>query len=124
LAAAAPAQAASGWNVTGTAGDIVGAYAHGSAYRRGDNRIQVTGTLTDTKADGKLAILQLWATYADGGTRYERDVTGSSKALGSSGGYNFASSLRKIEVQECLGHSTASGALVFDRCAAGWYRIW
>ncbi|GAA2484912.1 hypothetical protein [Streptomyces longisporus] len=114
----------SAWTAQYTRGDVGGAHASGHIYKRGDGRVQLTGTLWDTKkSDHKLAILQTWATYADGGHRYERDVTGSSKALGSDG-YNFASSVRDIQVQECLGHKTASGRLVFDKCAPGWATIW
>jgi hypothetical protein len=126
IAASAPdASAQSGWTAYHTRGDVAGANAAGSVYTYGNqNRVKVTGTIKDTKADGKLAILQLWATYADGGHRYERDITGGSKALGQDGGYTFASSVRTIEVQECLGHKTASGRLVFDKCAPGWHAIW
>jgi hypothetical protein len=120
----APAQAAGNWDLTGTGAGVAGAHAYGNVYRRGDNRVQVTGTLKDTDQDGKLAIVKLHATYADGGRRDERDVTGSSKALGSEGGYNFASSVRTISAMECLGHKTASGAIVEDHCASSWYRIW
>lgn len=117
--------AQAGWTTYHTRGDVAGAHASGSAYTYGNrNRVAVTGTLKDTRTDGKLAILQLWATYADGGHRYERDITGSSKRLGQDGGYTFASSVRKIELQECVGHKTASGRLVFDKCARGWHTIW
>ncbi|NUR26386.1 MAG: hypothetical protein HOV83_11150 [Catenulispora sp.] len=113
----------SAWTAQHTRGDVAGAHASGKVYKRGDGRVQLTGTLWDTKSDYKLAVLQIWATYADGGHRYERDVTGGSKALGSDG-YNFASSVRSIQVQECLGHKTGSGRLVFDKCAPGWATIW
>lgn len=119
----APAQAA-GWDLNGTGAGVVGAHAYGDAVRRGDNRVQVTGTIKDTDEDGKLAIVELRATYEDGSPRTERDATGSSKALGSAGGYNFASTVRTISGRECLGHRTASGVLVVDRCAAQWHRFW
>lgn len=118
-----PAQAA-GWDLNGTGAGVVGAHAYGNAYRRGDDRVQVTGTIKDTEEDGKLAIVELRATYPEASPRYERDATGSSKAIGSEGGYNFASTVSTISGRECLGHRTASGALVVDRCAGDWYRIW
>lgn len=127
LAAAGPAAAAgqtAGWTARGSASDVAGAHASGNIYQRGDGRVQLTGTLRDTTTDGKLAVLQISAKYADGGSRYEYDVTGSSKQLGSAGGYNFASAVRSIKVQECLGHKTGSGRLVLDKCGRGWKEIW
>lgn len=118
-----PAQAA-GWDLNGTGAGVAGAHAWGNASRRGDDRVQITGTIKDTEEDGKLAIVELRATYSEGSPRVERDATGSSKALGSAGGYNFAPTVRTISGRECLGHKTASGALVVDRCAGEWYRIW
>jgi hypothetical protein len=121
----APAQAAtSGWNLKGTVADVVGAHAYGRAYRRGDTRVQVNGTLIDTKKDGKLAMVQLRATYKKGAPRYERDITGSRRTLGSEGGYNFAPTVQTISARECLVHRLPSGPIHVDRCASGWWRIW
>ncbi|WP_314175712.1 hypothetical protein [Streptomyces winkii] len=126
LATAAPAAASAqaGWTAHTAASDVGGVHASGNIYKRGDDRVQLTGTLKDTKTDGKLAILQISAKYADGGSRYEYDVTGKSKQLGSAGGYNFASAVRSIKVQECRGHKTGSGRLVLDKCGRGWHAIW
>ncbi|KRV49006.1 hypothetical protein AQ490_22075 [Wenjunlia vitaminophila] len=129
LAAAAPATATtasaqSGWTARGYSSDVAGAHASGKVYTRNDGRVQLTGTLKDTRTDGKVAILQISARYADGGKRYEFDVTGSSKALGSAGGYSFARSVRSIRVQECVGHKGASGKYYLDRCGSGWHEIW
>ncbi|AUA08910.1 hypothetical protein GTZ89_36185 [Streptomyces sp. SID8382] len=126
LAAAAPASASaqSGWTAKGYASDVAGAHASGKVYTRGDGRVQLTGTLKDTKTDGKYAILQISAKYVGGGSRYEYDVTGSSKSIGSAGGYNFASSVRSIKVQECIGHSGGSGHWYLDKCGSGWHEIW
>lgn len=113
----------SGWKVYKHAGDVAGADARGSISQHGNGRVYLTGTLKDTKHDGEYALLQISAKYADKGKRYEYDVTGSHKELGSQGGYNFAESVRTIEVQECLAHK-AGNKWHLDKCGKGWYTIW
>jgi hypothetical protein len=121
--ALAPNASASGgsWSLSHTAGDVAGAYARGSVHTYGtSNRVEVNGRLTDTKSDGKLAVIQLWAGYADGGRRHEVVRTGSSTEID----FNFASSVRWITAQECLGHYTPARHWVWDKCAKGSHQIW
>jgi hypothetical protein len=109
------------WNLTHTAGDVVGAYARGSAHTYGTrNRVEVQGRLDDTKTDGKLAVFQLWAGYADGGRRHNVVRTSSGTDID----FNFASSVQWITAQECLGHYTAGHNWVWDKCAKGSKQIW
>lgn len=118
------ASAQSGWTAYKTVGDVAGANAKGHISQHSNGRVYLTGTLDDTKQDGKDALLQISATYANGGKRYEYDVTGSHTDLGSKGGYNFAESVREIKVQECLANRGENGKWHLDKCGKGWHTIW
>ncbi|MEU2432083.1 hypothetical protein ABZ611_21685 [Streptomyces sp. NPDC007861] len=111
LVFASPAEAAcfpNNWGATNTAGDIVGAYAHGQWCELSSGptagRIDVNVTLKDTDGDGRAACAQLHATYADGGTRDEWVYNGKGAGEEAYAAYSFASSVRKIWVREGLGN--------------------
>ena len=128
LVAAAPAGAAAAalcddWGATGTAGDIAGAYAHGTTCLitsgSAAGRVDLQTYLKDTAADGMSACVQIHATYADDGTRdewiYNSGGSGSEKSVF----YTFASSVRQIWVRE--GRGTGGVCTVM---AGGVHRIY
>uniref|UniRef100_A0AAU2JWE6 Ricin B lectin domain-containing protein n=1 Tax=Streptomyces sp. NBC_00049 TaxID=2903617 RepID=A0AAU2JWE6_9ACTN len=118
LLAAAPASAIGGYDVTGSGGDIGGAWAHGTTWRTSDGRVHLNGELKDTAGDGKGAALMIHAVYADGGTRDEQvwNTQGNQKVVGI-GEYNFASSVRRIELKECLLFRDSGGGIYIGSCA-------
>ncbi|MFF3215489.1 hypothetical protein ACFYYB_33255 [Streptomyces sp. NPDC002886] len=118
---AGPAQAAGGtYDVTHTGGDIAGAWAHGTFWKTSDGRWHLNGELKDTASDGKGAALKIVAIYADNGTRYEEvKNANSSGSVVPIGEYNFASSLRYIQLQECTMTKNSQGVPYISACAAG-----
>jgi hypothetical protein len=112
-----------GWNAKSTAGDKAGAHAQGNISRLSNGRVKMTGTLKDTKGDGKAACLWTQAHYRDGGRRNEYDYVGGkgrSIKLGSQDYYSFAPSVTGVWVREGLGKSGKCN----QGWAGGWYRIW
>lgn len=110
------------WHTYHRAGDVAGVDSSGHIYKQGNDRVALTGTVRDTKhGDGERAALQIWATYADKGHRYElpNALNGSSQFY-----FTFASSVRKVQIQECLVHHANDGTLHYDRCARTWQTIW
>ncbi|WP_327302232.1 hypothetical protein OG730_00730 [Streptomyces sp. NBC_01298] len=118
---AGPAQAAGGtYDVTHSSGDIAGAWAHGTFWKTSDGRWHLNGELKDTASDGKGAALKIVAIYADNGTRYEevKNANGN-QAVVNIGEYNFASSLRYIQLQECTMTKNSQGVPYISACANG-----
>lgn len=112
LVAAAPAGAAAaavcdGWGATGTPGDIVGAYAHGTTclITSGDaaGRVDLRTYLKDTAKDGMSACVQIHATYADGNSRDEWFYNYGGVGAEWDVFHTFASSVRHIWVREGRG---------------------
>lgn len=122
--ATAPAHAASDtYDLTRTAGDISGAWARGTIWQTSDGRWHLNGQLMDTVSDGKGAALKIWAHYADDGVRPEHvwNTLGHDKDV-PIGEYNFASSLRYFEFQECLLVKDSNGNIGYGSCAPDKYR--
>jgi len=114
------ARSAGSWHTHHVAGDIAGANTSGHTRRLGNNRVSLTGVLTDTNHhDGKRAVLQIGANYKKG-KRSETVTALRSTAFD----FNFAPSVKHIYVRECLGHKLPSGALNIDRCAVNWLTVW
>ncbi|MDX3129799.1 hypothetical protein PV367_08310 [Streptomyces europaeiscabiei] len=120
---AGSAHAAQGYDLTPTTGDIGGAWAHGSWWQSSDGRYHLNGELKDTgDNDGKGAAFKIKAVYADGGVRYEEvwNTRGFGKTV-PIGEYNFASSLRYWELQECILVRSGDGSIHVGYCAPGVY---
>ena len=107
------------WGATGSAGDIVGAYAHGEKCELDSGRIQVDITIEDTESDGRGACAQLHAIYADGGTRDEWIYVGGFGKT-KSASYTFASSVRTIWAREGLGNN----GTCTEMAPKGVYTVW
>ncbi|MEU9375956.1 hypothetical protein AB0D94_19515 [Streptomyces sp. NPDC048255] len=120
LLLAGPASAGSGFDVTGTGGDIGGAWAHGYYGKAADGRVHLSGELKDTAGDGKGAALKIHAVYSDGGTRDEQvwNTRGNQAVVGI-GEYTFAGNVRRIELKECLLYRGGDGNVYVGTCAAG-----
>ncbi|WP_327318397.1 hypothetical protein [Streptomyces sp. NBC_01235] len=114
------AHAATGYDLTPTTGDIGGAWAHGSFWKGSDGRWNLDGQLKDTASDGKGAAFKIKAVYADGGVRYEEvwNTLGAGQSV-PIGAYNFASSLRYWELQECILVRASDGSIHVGYCAPG-----
>ncbi|MEW2121501.1 hypothetical protein AB0945_41490 [Streptomyces sp. NPDC005474] len=124
--ATAPASAAGGhYDLTGKEGDIAGAWARGDYWQASDGRWHLNGWLKDTgNNDGKGAAFRLKATYADGGTRYEE--VWNTHGYGAEvqiGEFNFASSLRGLQLQECILVKRADGNIEVGYCSGYTYNI-
>lgn len=114
------AVAATEWNLTGTYGDVVGAWGHGTVTRLSDGRVRVTAGLKDTKRDGRHACLRIQRQYRDGTARTSYlFVGGYGKTTGSS--YTFAATTLSIRASEGVGnnHSCYYGKYPFY-----WHTIW
>ncbi|QUH02401.1 hypothetical protein HUO13_17760 [Saccharopolyspora erythraea] len=112
---AGTAHAATNWNAQNTPADIVGAHAWGTIDDA--ERFILRVNIKDTAGDSHGARVYVRVTYADGGTRSE-NLSASGKGVTNSTTWNFASSARKFEVQECL---TEGGAKY--ECG-GWHTIY
>lgn len=109
------AGAATNWDATGTSADIVGAHAWGTIDAA--DRFILKVTLRDTKGDSHGARVYVRTTYADGGTRLE-NLSAAGAGATKSKTWNYASSARKFQVQECL----TEGGATYD--CAGWSTIY
>jgi len=107
------------WDLTGVGGDIAGAWAKGDWWQASDGRWHLSGTLKDTgNNDGMGAAFRLHAVYADGGTRDEE--VWNTAGYGTTvpiGEYNFAASVRRFELQECLLLKRSNGSIYVGYCA-------
>lgn len=109
------ASAATNWDATYTDADIVGAHAWGSLDVA--DRFFLRVNIKDTQADGHGARVYVRTTYADGGTRLE-SLSASGSGATNSTTWNYASSARKFEVQECR----TEGGAKYD--CARWHTIY
>ncbi|MDT0527864.1 hypothetical protein RM555_02535 [Micromonospora sp. DSM 115977] len=105
--APAPAQAATGWDLTGTPGDVAGAWAYGTWWWSG-GRLYVEVKVKDTKSDGYAAVVSLTASYNDGGTRTEGVGNSSGAGKTVTKEFNFAGNVTRITGQECLVNNNTS----------------
>ncbi|MEV0132818.1 hypothetical protein AB0H83_30690 [Dactylosporangium sp. NPDC050688] len=98
--APAPAQAATSWSLSGTAGDAYGVWAHGTWWWSG-GRLYLEVNVKDTIADGYGAVMGLTARYNDGGTRSEVVYNGGGAGTTVTRQFNFAGNVTKITAGEC-----------------------
>jgi hypothetical protein len=114
-----PAHAATGWNLTGTAGDRVGAWAYGSFWWGSDGRLHVSVNVKDTAANSKDARVKLRAFYLNGDTRNETVINNGGAGSVLSREFTFRSDVIGISGRECIDNSTTS-----EQCGPGWGEVY
>jgi hypothetical protein len=115
-----PAMAANKWTIYHSAGDMPGAHASGTLDYNVNGNVYVTGTLTDTTADGSSACFQLKAYFSFSQTVGQWE----SRRVGGKGnkvtfGIIIDGSATDIRVREGL--TNYEGGCVY---ADGWVRIY
>ncbi|WP_238015035.1 hypothetical protein KZZ52_33890 [Dactylosporangium sp. AC04546] len=100
VVAPAPAQAATSWSLSGTAGDAYGVWAYGTWWWSG-GRLYLQVNVKDTAADGYGARVGIIAYYNDGGTRGEVVHNSGGSGTTVTRQFNFAGNVTKITGGEC-----------------------
>ncbi|GLI02445.1 hypothetical protein [Phytohabitans aurantiacus] len=108
IVAPSPAMAATKWDLTGTGGDKVGAWARGSYWWGGDGRLYVKVVLRDTVANKKDARVYLRAYYTHGDPREEvlKNSQGSGDDVTMT--WDFRGDIYYIEGQECIDNAVSA----------------